>query len=144
MCDGDDARRGRGERGDSDAGKAAKSLGRATAGAPSHGPARLPGHHRIELPGHGRVGLRGSWGAMTVSPSGIHGRLDTVLAVFTDQIQPPTKLQKEEKLANLITYAFTINQVLHVFGEYYFVGHKHKYMKDFTERRFPMLICAKE
>jgi hypothetical protein len=81
---------------------------------------------------------------MTVSPSGIHGRLDTVLAVFTDQIQPPTKLQKEEKLANLITYAFTINQVLHVFGEYYFAGHKHKYKEDFTERHFPMLIWAKE
>jgi hypothetical protein len=49
-----------------------------------------------------------------------------------------------EKLANLITYAFTINQVPHVFGEYYFAGHKHKYMGDFTERRFPTLICTKE
>jgi hypothetical protein len=68
--------------------------GRAATGAPSHGPARLPGHHHIELPGHGRVGLRGSWGAMTVSPSRIYGHLDKVLAVFTDQIQPPTKLQK--------------------------------------------------
>jgi hypothetical protein len=76
MCDGDDARQGRGERGDSDAGKAAKSLGRAAAGAPSHGPARLPGRHRIELPEHGRVGLRGSRGTMTVNPLGIHGRLD--------------------------------------------------------------------
>jgi hypothetical protein len=64
--------------------------------------------------------------------------------VFTDQIQPPTKLQKEEKLANLITYAFTINLVPHVFGEYYFVGHKHKYMEDFTESRFSTLICAKQ
>jgi hypothetical protein len=66
------------------------------------------------------------------------------LAVFIDQIQPPTKLQKKEKLGNLITYAFTINQVPHVFGEYYFAGHKHKYMGDFTKRRFPTLICAKE
>ena len=64
--------------------------------------------------------------------------------VFTDQIQPPIKTQKEEKLIILNTYAFTINQVPHVFGEYYFVGHKHKYMEDFTERRFPTLICAKE
>jgi hypothetical protein len=56
-----------------------------------------------------------------------------MLAVFTDQIQQPIKLQKEEKLANLITYAFTINQVSHVFGEYYFVGHKHKYMEDFCQ-----------
>jgi hypothetical protein len=67
-----------------------------------------------------------------------------LLAVITDQIQPPIKLQKEKKLANLITYAFTINQVPHLFGVYYFVGHKHKYMEDFTERRFPTLICAKE
>jgi hypothetical protein len=67
-----------------------------------------------------------------------------LLAVFTDQIKPPNKLQKEEKLTNLITYAFTINQVPHVFGEYYFVGHKHKYMEDFTKRRFPTLICTKE
>jgi hypothetical protein len=57
-----------------------------------------------------------------------------VLAVFINQIRPLIKLQKEEKLANLITYAFTINQVPQVFREYYFVGHKHKYMKDFTER----------
>jgi hypothetical protein len=67
-----------------------------------------------------------------------------LLAVFTDQIQPPIKLQKEEKLANLITYAFTINQVPHVFGEYYFAGYKHKYIEDFIERRFPTLFCAKE
>jgi hypothetical protein len=59
------------------------------------------------------------------------------LAVFTDQIRPPVKTQKEEKLANLTTYAFTINQFPHVFGEHYFVGHKHKYMEKFTERRFP-------
>jgi hypothetical protein len=44
---------------------------------------------------------------------------------------------KGEKLANLVTYAFTINQVPHVFGDYYFAGHKHKYMEDFTKRRFP-------
>jgi hypothetical protein len=67
-----------------------------------------------------------------------------LLAVFTDQIQPPIKLQKEEKLANLITYAFTSNQVPHVFGEYYFAGHKHKSMEDFTEQRFSTLICAKQ
>jgi hypothetical protein len=34
-------------------------------------------------------------------------------------------------------YAFTVNQVPHVFGERYFVGHKHKYMEKFTERCFP-------
>ena len=66
------------------------------------------------------------------------------MAVFTDQIRPPTKVQKEKKLAILNTYAFTINQVPHVFGEYYFAGHKHKYMEQFTERRFSMLIRAKE
>ena len=38
-------------------------------------------------------------------------------------------MKKEEKLANLITYAFTINQVPHVFGEHYFVGHKYEYME---------------
>ena len=67
-----------------------------------------------------------------------------VLAVFNDKIRSPTKVQKEEKLAILNTYAFTINQVLHVFGEYCFAGHKHKYMEKFTERRFPMLIYIKE
>ena len=41
--------------------------------------------------------------------------------VFTDKIRPPTKVQKEEKLAILNTYAFTINQVPHVFGERYFL-----------------------
>ena len=44
------------ERGDGDAGKAAKSLGRAATGAPSHVPARLWGRRRVELPGRGRVG----------------------------------------------------------------------------------------
>jgi hypothetical protein len=39
----------------------------------------------------------------------------SMLAVFTDQIWPPIKLQKDEKLVNLITHAFTINQVPHVF-----------------------------
>jgi hypothetical protein len=68
-----------------------------------------------------------------------------LLAVFNDQIQPPTKVQKEEKLAILNTYAFTINQVPHVFGGYYFAGrHKHKYMEKFTERRFSTLIRARE
>jgi hypothetical protein len=66
------------------------------------------------------------------------------LAVFNDQIQPPTKVQKEEKLAILNTYVFTINQVPHVFGGYYFAGHKHKYMEKFTERRFPTLIRSRE
>jgi hypothetical protein len=64
--------------------------------------------------------------------------------VFTDQIRPPIKTQKEEKSANLNTYAFTINQVPHVFGEHYFAGHKHKYMETFTERHLLMLICAKK
>jgi len=52
-----------------------------------------------------------------------------MLTVFTDQIRPPIKTQKEEKLANLNPYAFTINQVSHVFEEHYFAGHKHKYME---------------
>ena len=52
-----------------------------------------------------------------------------MLAVFNDQIRPPTKVQKEEKLAILNTYAFTINQVPHVFVEYCFASHKHKYME---------------
>ena len=52
-----------------------------------------------------------------------------MLTVFTDQIRPPIKTQKGKKLANLNTYAFTINQVTHVFGEYYFAGHEHKYME---------------
>jgi hypothetical protein len=67
-----------------------------------------------------------------------------MLVIFIDQIQPPIKLQREEKLANLIIYEFTINQVPHVFEEYYFGGHKHKYMEDFIGRRFPTLICTKE
>jgi len=77
MCDGDDERRGRG---DSDAGEAAKSLGHAAAGAPSHGPATLLGRRRVELPRRGRVELRGRRGAMTVSPSGLHGRVDKAQA----------------------------------------------------------------
>ena len=52
-----------------------------------------------------------------------------LLVVCIDQIRPPNKSQKEEKLAILITYAFTINQVPHVFGEHYFIGHNHKYME---------------
>jgi hypothetical protein len=67
-----------------------------------------------------------------------------VLAALTDQIRPPIKSQKEEKFTNLITYAFTINQILHIFGEYHFAGHKHEYMEKFTKRRFQTLICAKE
>jgi hypothetical protein len=64
--------------------------------------------------------------------------------VFTNQIRLPIKLQKEEKLVNLITHVFTINQVPHVFGEHHFAGHKYKNMEDFTKRRFPTLICIKE
>jgi hypothetical protein len=64
--------------------------------------------------------------------------------VLNDQIRPLIKTQKEEKLAILNTYAFTIDLVLHVFREYCFVGHKHKCMETFTERRFLTLICAKE
>ena len=45
-----------------------------------------------------------------------------LLVVCIDQIRPPNKSQKEEKLAILITYAFTINQVPHLFGEHNFVG----------------------
>jgi hypothetical protein len=67
-----------------------------------------------------------------------------LLAVLTDQIRPPIKSQKEEKFANLIIYACTINQIPLVFGEYHFAGHKHKYMEKFTKRRFQTLICAKE
>ena len=66
-----------------------------------------------------------------------------VLAVSIDKIQPPNKSQKEEKLAILITYAFTINQVPHVFREHYFARHQHKYMEEFTERSFSTLICAR-
>jgi hypothetical protein len=40
----------------------------------------LPGRRRVELPGRGPVELRGHWGAMTVSPSGLHGRLDKAQA----------------------------------------------------------------
>jgi hypothetical protein len=67
-----------------------------------------------------------------------------MLVVLTDQIRLPIKYKKEEKLANLITYSSTINQVPHVFGEYYFTGCKYKYIEDFTERHLPLMICAKE
>ena len=53
----------------------------------------------------------------------------SVLAVINDQIWSPTKVKKEEKLTILNTYAFTFNQVAHVFEEHYFAGHKHKYME---------------
>ena len=52
-----------------------------------------------------------------------------LLAVITDKIIPPIKTQKEEKLVILNTYVFTINQLPHVFGEHYSVGHKHKYIE---------------
>ena len=67
-----------------------------------------------------------------------------LLAIFTDQIRPPIKTQKEEKLTILNTYAFTIDQVPHVFGDCCFVGHKYKYMEKSTERRFPTQICTKD
>jgi hypothetical protein len=52
----------------------------------------------------------------------------TSVGGFINQIQLPIESQKE-KLAILIIYAFTINQVPHVFREHYFAGHKHKYME---------------
>ena len=42
------------ERGDGDAGEAAKSLGHAATRAPLHGPARLLGRRRVDLSGRGR------------------------------------------------------------------------------------------
>jgi hypothetical protein len=54
------------------------------------------------------------------------------------------RYKKEEKLTILNTYAFTINQIPHVFEGYCFVGHKHKYMEKITEMRFLTLIRAKE
>jgi hypothetical protein len=66
------------------------------------------------------------------------------LAVFIDQIRPPIKYQKGEKLANLVTYSFTINQVPHVFGDYYFAGHKLKYMWFSPKGAFQTPIHAKE
>ena len=42
-----------------------------------------------------------------------------------------------EKLAILNTYAFTIDLVPHVFGDYGFAGHKHEYMGKYTKRRIP-------
>ena len=66
------------------------------------------------------------------------------MAVLNDQIPPSIKTQNEEKVAILNTYAFTIDLVPHVFGGHYFTGHKHQSMTNFTERRFPTLICAKE
>jgi hypothetical protein len=65
------------------------------------------------------------------------------LAVFIDQIQPPIKWQKGEKLANLVTYAFTINQVPHVFGDYYFCGSQTQIHVVFTKRRFPNIDLHK-
>jgi hypothetical protein len=53
----------------------------------------------------------------------------TFVGGFINQIRLPIESQKEEKLAILIIYAFTINQVPHVFREHYFAGHKHKYME---------------
>ena len=64
------------EKGDGDAGEAAKSLECVDAGAPSHGLARLQGRSLVELPGRGRVGAPcGQWGAVTVSPSVLHSHL---------------------------------------------------------------------
>ena len=66
------------------------------------------------------------------------------MVVFTDQIRPPIKTQKEEKLTILNTYPFTIDQVPHAFGDCCFAGHKYKYMEKSTERHFPTQICAKD
>ena len=44
------------ERGDGDAGEAAKSLGHAATGAPLHGPTRLSGRRHVDLPRRGHVG----------------------------------------------------------------------------------------
>jgi hypothetical protein len=64
------------EKGDGDAGEAAKSFGCVAAGAPSHGLARLWGRCLVELSRRGRVGAPcGRWGAVTVSPSVLHGHL---------------------------------------------------------------------
>ena len=52
--------------------------------------------------------------------------LSPLLVVLNDQIRPPIKTQKEEKLANLNTYAFTIDLVPYVFRDYCFGGHKYK------------------
>jgi hypothetical protein len=68
----------------------------------------------------------------------------SLLAVLNDQIRPPIKTQKEEKLVILNTYAFTIDLIPHVFGDYCFAGHKYKYMEEYTKRHFSTLICAKE
>ena len=63
------------EKGDGDAGEAAKSLG-CVARASSHGLASLQGRCLVELPERGRVGAPcGRWGAVTVSPSVLHGHL---------------------------------------------------------------------
>jgi hypothetical protein len=42
--------------------------------------------------------------------------------------------KKEEKLTILNTYAFTIDQVPHVFGDDCFAGHKYKYMGKATPK----------
>ena len=60
----------------------------------------------------------------------------SMLVVFNDQIRPPTKVQKLEKLTTLTTYAFTIDLVPHVFGEYCFAGHKHKYKENSLKGAF--------
>jgi len=54
-------------RGDNDADEAAESLGLAVG--------RPLGRRRMELPGMVTSGLRGRWGAVTVSPSRLRGRL---------------------------------------------------------------------
>ena len=53
----------------------------------------------------------------------------SLLVVLNDQIRPPIKTQKVKKLATLNIYAFTINLLPHVFGDYCFAGHKYKYME---------------
>ena len=56
------------------------------------------------------------------------------MVVLNDQIRLPIKAQKVEKLATLNTYAFTINLVPHVFGDYCFAGHKYKYIKRIHQK----------
>ena len=58
----------------------------------------------------------------------------SLLVVLNDKIGLPIKAQKVEKLATLNTYAFTINLVPHVFGDYCFAGHKYKYIKRIHQK----------
>ena len=68
----------------------------------------------------------------------------SLLVVLNDQIRLPIKAQKVEKLATVNTYAFTINLVPHVFGDYCFAGHKYKYMERIHQKVLSDVICTKE